>query len=476
MANTPEAPMTPEAACEDAALAVSPYCAPRYQFGMLLGADDFDLAVAYPRGKVRLHNAWLHREGVVWGFGVSATENGAGELRGEIKVDPGLALDALGHELHLEGAACVDVAAWYRKLLPSKPKALPELDGKGRASFFARVELRFHACLARPVPSMSEPCDQGTNGVAYSRTCETVEITLVPFDPKTETPRAYPYHLLRMLFGLEPAKDTANPTADEKAVGDALAAVEAAPPDQRAVEFLEAFRHFAALDVIGLSPHTSASGVTSFFPAPDDAPVVIAEIAIELEADKSGAIKLAKAKIDPTVRPSHVATSTIQELNLWPGAGARRDDDAGGPRVTSVSLSSAAKPPEEKPDLMPAAPAGLSPADAERRKRTLDITIETDKSLDPATVHASAFSVSSLDDRAWSTLTVHPKPEGKTVTLRVEGVPASYRRLRLIARGTGPMPLLGKNGIPLAGAASDPRPGRADDGNDYVHMWEGKGS
>ena len=41
-----------------------------YEFGMLLGREDFIVEQGYHRGKVRLHNAWLHREGVAWGYAV----------------------------------------------------------------------------------------------------------------------------------------------------------------------------------------------------------------------------------------------------------------------------------------------------------------------------------------------------------------------------------------------------------------------
>src|SRR6185503_11466433 len=52
-------------------LPVSPFTAIQYNFGMLLGVDDLETAQAYPRGKMRLDNAWLHREGVVRGLNVS---------------------------------------------------------------------------------------------------------------------------------------------------------------------------------------------------------------------------------------------------------------------------------------------------------------------------------------------------------------------------------------------------------------------
>jgi hypothetical protein len=42
--------------------------------------------------------------------------------------------------------------------------------------------------------------------------------------------------------------------------------------------------------------------------------------------------------------------------------------------------------------------------------------------------------------------------------------------VRFLARGTGQVPLLGADLIPLAGGADSP-PGTADDGHDYVHMF-----
>src|SRR5438477_7150096 len=92
----------------DKLLPLNPFSSLRYHVGMLLGVDDFETEQAYHRAKMRLHNAWLHREGVVWGLGVRLDT-----ARGEVRVLKGLALDAAGHELHLEGDACVNVGQWF---------------------------------------------------------------------------------------------------------------------------------------------------------------------------------------------------------------------------------------------------------------------------------------------------------------------------------------------------------------------------
>ncbi|MBV9110497.1 MAG: hypothetical protein JO306_13890, partial [Gemmatimonadetes bacterium] len=140
-------------------LPASPFYAPRYHFGMLLGVDDFETEQAYHRGKGRLHNAWLHGEGVVWGLAVDLPAAGA-KLRGEIRVNPGLALDAAGRELHLDAAACVDVAAWYQAhAQDAEMGAVATVAANGAVTISAaHVVARFSACAARPVPSIAEPC------------------------------------------------------------------------------------------------------------------------------------------------------------------------------------------------------------------------------------------------------------------------------------------------------------------------------
>src|SRR5215471_2615568 len=86
----------------------NPFFALRTQFGMLLGVDDFETLQGYNHGQMRLHNAWLHGEGVIWGLDVGLDKD-----HNEIRVTPGLALDLTGRFLHLDSQACVDVTKWF---------------------------------------------------------------------------------------------------------------------------------------------------------------------------------------------------------------------------------------------------------------------------------------------------------------------------------------------------------------------------
>ncbi len=290
-------------------LPLSPFYALRYHFGMLLGVDDFETEQAYHRAKIRLHNAWLHREGVIWGFNVGL-DNG----RHEIRVKPGLALDAAGHELHLEADACVNVGEWFAKHEKDPGFEISTDEGGGK-TFDAHVVIRFKACLTRQVPALLEPCDNGNTGTAYSRVFETVEILLLP---NLSPPRVYPYHRLRLMFGLdEPKKKEGSTevTDDDQAVLDLLATIQELPKAQQTAAYLKAFHRFSALDVIDLKPASSEDGArTLLFPGRDDDPLVLADISgIKLAKQNSG-WTLAGGSVDTSVRPSHVATSTLQDL------------------------------------------------------------------------------------------------------------------------------------------------------------------
>src|SRR5262245_40949897 len=213
---------------EDGLLPVNPFNALQFHFGMLLGVDDLETGQAYPRGKVRLHNAWLHREGVVWGFNVAFND------ANELTVDRGLALDAAGHELHLDRLACVDVGQWYA-VHKDDPGFTATDEGTGK-KFTVHVVARFKACLTRPVPAIVEPCAGAHTDTAYSRVFETVELLLRP-GPSTAKDRGY--HRLRVLFQLE--ADSAA-YADVKTVRQTIQAL---PPDQQPARYLEALRRFA---------------------------------------------------------------------------------------------------------------------------------------------------------------------------------------------------------------------------------------
>lgn|GEM_PF-647214 len=490
----------------EALLPAYPFYAPRYHFGMLLGVDDFEAEQAYHRGKVRLHNGWLHREGVVWGFRVELTRR-RGVATGELRVLPGLALDPAGRELHLDEPVCLSLPAWYeahrrevkewhdahREELREPPDAYgaeaeegagaaepgdaepyaggeeeseppdgageeearayprpePRAAADGVTRFWAHVVARFAACEARPVPAIAEPCaDLAAGEVACSRAEEHVELYLVPGRPPRH---GHPYHRLRLLFGVaEPRREGGAVDDADREVLEARAEVLAHPVERQPRAYLRWFRRFAALDELDLAPEPLPGGGLSLFPWREDgddrAGVVLATVEVALKPGRDGRPAFAGAEVDNTVRPAHVATSTLQELLCGPILGGAGPHDAGGPRIIRHTLRV-----------------------QERERR---ISMRAHGELARGSVRPEAFSVSSYNERGgWHDVDVNEAglhADRHTVHLRLASGFGGFL-VRVIARGTGPSPLLGTNLVPLAGGEHSP-PGSKDDGHDFVAM------
>jgi hypothetical protein len=423
-------------------LPVNPFMALHYHFGMLLGVDDFETEQAYHRAKMRLHNAWLHREGVVWGFGVRLDTE-----RVEIRVTPGLALDAAGHELHLESDACLNLGEWFDKHQEDPDFQIETIGEQKR--FNAHVLIRFKACLTRQVPALMEPCNNADTATAYSRVFETLEILLLP---NLAAARPLPFHRLRLMFGLDEPKQQEGSTEnrpEDQAVLNEVEQVRALPSAEQPAAWLALFHRLAALDEIEMKPAMSEDGARLlFFPGQEDEPVLLANISDLTLSKQNGSWVLSGGTVDTGVRPTHVATTTIQDLLCGllvekAATGAERLSPS-GPRVD---------------------PDSVTMSDNE-------IVLQLDQPLGAASVVPAAFSVSVFDaTRGWR---IHPITASiddalTTVTLRPKTSVFRKGLTRIIARGTGATPLLGANQLPLAGATAD---APAPQGTDFVLMKE----
>jgi hypothetical protein len=442
MAGIPDSTTTPPA--EEGYLPANPFTGLSFHFGMLLGVDDFETEQGYHLGKSRLHNAWLHRDGVVWGFDVESTHE-----RGEIRVHPGLALDAAGRELHLDSLACVDVGAWYDKH-KEDPGFESSSAGAGGVAFDAHVVARFRACLARQVPALAEACEDAGTSTAYSRVNEAVELTLRPGLAPPLDPFAEPYRRLRILFGLEGAASAPpDRAAAEAVVVSERQRIATLAADAQPGALLAAFRRFAALDEADLRPPGGDDGTGSLlFPAGDEAEVVLANVPGITLVPASGSWQMLPGTVDTSVRNTLVATATLQELLL----------------ATLLT---------QLPAIAPLAPAG---AEGPRVSGTpvfdgKTITIEFTKPLSAQSVNDEAFRVSTFDSDGWHHIKVTDRDYtvgSTTVTLTLRSQPTGDL-VRLLVRGTGTAPLLGDDLTPLWGRVGDP-PGSTNDGVDYVLM------
>ena len=382
-------------------LPADPYTALRFHFGMLLGVDDFEVEQGFHHGKQRLHNAWLHRDGVVWGLGVAVDS-------GEIRVDRGLALDGAGRELHLDDPACLSVAAWYAQHAEDVGAAGED----GTVEFDAYVIARYATCPMRPVPALAEPCSGMTSETAYSRTYETVDIRLVPGAPPE--PRAPGYHRLRVLFGVEP------PTlpADQAAFDARNVALGAA---DRPAAFLAALQEQAVLDTIDLEPAQLPDEPATRYPGPEDEGVLLA-LVTGIRLDPGGTDgtgwTLGAGTVSYDGRRSLLATQAIQELLAGP------ESPAGGVTFSDVELDTGAK----------------------------TVTLTATAELDGDTVTPDQFAVTALDG-GWKPQTVKKAVldgAGTTVTLTLAALPAG-KQIRVLALGTGPAPILGADQGALRG-------------------------
>ena len=414
--------------CGDIALPVNPFVSNRYHFGMLLGVADLEAEQAYHRGKMWLHNAWLHGTGVVWGLDVVIEAD-----RNEVVVQPGLAIDAHGRELYVRDAMCLDLGAWFAERRPSD---LEVTDVQGDHVFEVAVELCHDSCLDRPVPSISDPCEDASFDTAYSRAVERglPRLLVPPADPVEQYPR------LRQYFGQVAVTDPD--------VVQARAEVEAAAPGDRAATCLAWFRRLAAADVTDLAPETDAAGWSPFA---GDGCVLLATIRARLHpvGDRFEIVD-ADTTVDTGVRPAHVRTRTIQEL-LCHGHGAAPDGGGTGDGTGDDGTGDGTGDGDTGRTTRLQAVAGSAVAD----DTTVRITFTT--ALADAAVHRDAFEVSILGDDGWDIAPIDRAVLEDPITVRLDVNSAiDARPLRVVARGTGPAPLLAAAGAVLTGVVGDP--------------------
>ncbi len=422
--------------CGDVTLPVNPFVSNQYHFGMLLGVADLEAEQAYHRGKVWLHNAWLHGCGTVWGLEVAVDAQ-----RGEVVVEPGLAIDEHGRELHVADRMCIDVAAWIA--VQDEAQLAVEDVGDGSRTFTTHVELCHDSCLDRPVPSISEPCESTNFDTAYSRAVERGLPRMLPGNAPEPKPALYPR--LRQFFGQRSPSDPL--------VVEALQAIEAAAAPQRPAVCLNWFRILAAEDTMAMRPEDSAA----YSPWAGDGCVLLAEIGFHVRDDDGTVVVVASGDaptaVDNHVRPSHVRTRTTQELLCHGHApdeilAIPPEPDADADTEPTGSGSGTGTGTDAAPQLRP--------DNAEISGGT--ISLHFTEPLDDATVSSGAFRVSVLRNDGWAPSEVRRAElddDGETVTLVLTGRPRS-RPIRIIAEGAGSSPILGANHRPLAGTEGQP--------------------
>lgn len=172
---------TPESQRCDATLPDNPQCTLNYHFGMLLGVDDFRAEQGFHLGRSRRHQRLLHGVGVVAGYAIDVDADTF-----DLRVSPGLAVDALGRDLVLDQAQCVNLAQWWLK--HRGDEAFDDVANPDDATVDIDVTVCYSTCLSSPVPAIAEPCAGNAADTAYSRVCETVSMQLVRRTASTPAP------------------------------------------------------------------------------------------------------------------------------------------------------------------------------------------------------------------------------------------------------------------------------------------------
>lgn len=150
-----------------------------YQVGLVLGEDEFRQDQLYFRSRDHLATRALHGYGTVAGLAVSFDE-----ASGELRVQPGLAVDPLGRLICVPVEYCAQLNAWLTKQLD---EALAELPGDVKAvpgPHDLYVVLCYAECATDEVPVPSESCLTAEDSRAASRLLESFELKIVAVAPE----------------------------------------------------------------------------------------------------------------------------------------------------------------------------------------------------------------------------------------------------------------------------------------------------
>lgn len=255
----------------DPARGGSPFTRLSYNYGMLLGAEDFLLEQRAHLWRTRLHNALLHGAGTVYGLRVDLAEDG------RLRVAPGLALDPRGRELFVDKALCLDVRG-----LSANYAFWSTLGARGGKVW---VVLRYEACQGEPVPAIQPTCAEPGSTETYSRIHDRCIAEIVAEEPAT------PLASLRAWLGRAAAGDPG--PGDARWLGTTPGS--ATDARKRLLELLT-----------GPAEHLDRLWT-------DDTPVPVVLASLELELGEGGLAQVKADSIDNDLRPILPAVQLVAE-------------------------------------------------------------------------------------------------------------------------------------------------------------------
>lgn len=137
-----------------------------YQFGMLLGVDEFQQDQGFHLCKHRLSQRLFAGFGLVWGGAVSSTVGVSdGQPFERLTVQPLFALDELGRELWVQNPCTLDLLTWAEQNHVTDREPI-------------YLTVSYQACCVAPVPAVAAPCDDAASPTMPSRALETAALAL----------------------------------------------------------------------------------------------------------------------------------------------------------------------------------------------------------------------------------------------------------------------------------------------------------
>ena len=312
-----------------------------YQYGMVLGLDDFLQEQTHNLGLDYHHERALHGYGTVYGLHVTTTTpaDALGDVT--VTVEPGMAVDQSGREVTVPAAQCARLAPWFA----AQGQATVEAQLGSSGELVVYVVAAYAECPDDLVPLPGQPCSTSSQVQVPSRLRDAWNIELrwaPPAMPAWDAVR----RLGQLLSSIQivPGPDISL-ASDEEAIIEAVLALPSpqtpsgSPPG--AVTFqLPADAASAAFDriltvwVTQVRPQL-APDLTAPDPSWDPA-VLLATITVtpQMPFPAAGPAILSYSDPDDTGRPYLLHTGLIQELRLGGQA------DVAPPVQEAVTLSS----------------------------------------------------------------------------------------------------------------------------------------
>lgn len=155
-----------------------------YRLGIALDAEDFVAEQLYHRDRLARALKYLFGTGTVVGLRVWRDAD-------EIKVEPGIALDALGRLVEVPRQACLDLRRWFDE--HEEPAALQtSLDNSpGGDRVVADVFLEFVVCPRGKTPAFALGPFEATNAVADHRLRDGYRLSFVVRSEASPIPAPY---------------------------------------------------------------------------------------------------------------------------------------------------------------------------------------------------------------------------------------------------------------------------------------------